>query len=86
MDEQAFRFDITPAEASQLEALQRAFDPDMLSRAHDKRYEVQKQWEGIYLIAWHEHTPIGQGRLLPRKKEASSCFAFKKTCVETFKG
>jgi hypothetical protein len=42
MDEQAFRFDITPAEASHLEMLQHTFDPDTLSRDHDKRYEVQK--------------------------------------------
>jgi GNAT superfamily N-acetyltransferase len=59
MDEQAFRFDITPAEASHLEMLQHTFDPDRLSRKHDKRYEIQKQGEGVYLIAWHEHTPIG---------------------------
>lgn len=31
----------------------------MLSKDHDKRYEVQKQGEGVYLIAWHDHTPIG---------------------------
>ena len=43
MDEQAFRFDITPAEASHLEVLQHTFDPDTLSKDHDKRYEVQKQ-------------------------------------------
>lgn len=31
MDEQAFRFDITPAETSHLEVLQHTFDPDTLS-------------------------------------------------------
>ena len=59
MDEQAFRFDITPAEASHLDVLEHTFDPDTLSRDHYKRYEVQKQGEGVYLIAWHEHTPVG---------------------------
>jgi len=59
MDEQAFPFDIKPAEASHLEVLQHEFDPDTLSRPHDKRYEVQKQGEGVYLIAWYDHTPIG---------------------------
>jgi GNAT superfamily N-acetyltransferase len=59
MDEQAFRFDITPAEASHLDVLEHTFDPDTLSRDHDKRYEVQKQGEGVYLIAWHDRTPIG---------------------------
>ncbi len=58
MDEQAFLFEIKPAEASLLDVLQHTFDPDTLSKDHDKRYEVQKQGEGVYLIAWHDHTPI----------------------------
>jgi GNAT superfamily N-acetyltransferase len=59
MDEQAFLFEIKPAEASHLDVLERVFDPDTLSKYHSKRYEVQKQGEGVYLIAWHDHTPIG---------------------------
>ena len=59
MDEQVFRFDIQSAEASDLDVLEHTFDPDTLSKEHAKRYEVQKQGEGIYLIAWHDHTPIG---------------------------
>jgi GNAT superfamily N-acetyltransferase len=59
MDEQTFLFDITPSEASQLDVLEHMFDPDTLSKPHYKRYEVQKQGEGVYLIAWHDHTPIG---------------------------
>ncbi len=51
MDEQAFLFEIKPAEASLLDVLQHTFDPDTLSKDHDKRYEVQKQGEGVYLIA-----------------------------------
>jgi GNAT superfamily N-acetyltransferase len=59
MTEQALLFEIKPAEASQLDMLESVFDPDTLSKDHDKRYEVQKQGEGVYLIAWHDHTPIG---------------------------
>ena len=59
MDEQAFRFEIKPAEASHLDALEYTFDPETLSKPHYKRYEVQEQGEGVYLIAWHDHTPIG---------------------------
>lgn len=59
MDEQAFLFEIKPAEASHLEVLEHEFDPDTLSKPHSRRYEVQKREEGVYLIAWHEHTPIG---------------------------
>jgi GNAT superfamily N-acetyltransferase len=59
MDKQAFRFDIKPAEASQLDVLEHTFDPDTLSKDHYKRYEVLKQGEGVYLIAWYDHTPIG---------------------------
>jgi ribosomal protein S18 acetylase RimI-like enzyme len=59
MDEQAFRFDIQPAEASHLDVLEHTFDPDTLSKDHHRCYEVQKQGEGVYLIAWHAHTPIG---------------------------
>lgn len=59
LDEQAFLFEIKPAEASQLDVLEQAFSPHTLSKYHYKRYEVQKRGEGIYLIAWHESTPIG---------------------------
>ena len=59
MQEQAFTITIKPAEASQLEVLQHEFSPDTLSKQHYKHYEVQKQGEGVYLIAWHEHIPVG---------------------------
>jgi GNAT superfamily N-acetyltransferase len=59
MQEQAFTLAIKPAEASQLEVLEHEFAPDTLSKQHYKRYEVQKQGEGVYLIAWHDHTPVG---------------------------
>jgi GNAT superfamily N-acetyltransferase len=59
MHEQTFRIEIKPAEASQLEMLEHEFSPDTLSKRHYKRYEVQKRGEGVYLIAWHDHTPIG---------------------------
>ena len=59
MPEQAFTITIKPAEASQLDALENEFSPDTLSKQHYKRYEIQKQGEGVYLIAWHDHTPVG---------------------------
>src|SRR5712692_8431689 len=59
MHEQAFTITIKPAEASQLDVLENEFSPDTLSKYHYKRYEVQKQGEGVYLIAWHDHTPVG---------------------------
>jgi GNAT superfamily N-acetyltransferase len=58
-NKQCSSFDIKPAEASDLDVLEHTFDPDTLSRHHYKRYEVQKQGEGVYLIAWHDRTPIG---------------------------
>jgi GNAT superfamily N-acetyltransferase len=59
MHEQAFTLEIKPAEASQLEVLEHEFSPDTLSKPHYRRYEVQKRGEGVYLIAWHEHIPVG---------------------------
>src|SRR5947209_5805125 len=59
MHEQAFTLAIKPAEESQLDVLEHEFSPDTLSKHHHKRYEVQRQGEGIYLIAWHDHTPVG---------------------------
>ena len=59
MHEQEFQIAIKPAEESQLDVLEHTFDPDDLSKSHYKRYEVQKQREGVYLIAWHDGTPVG---------------------------
>ncbi len=59
MHGQEFKIAIKPAEASQLEVLEHEFSPDALSKRHYKRYEVQKQREGVYLIAWHDRTPVG---------------------------
>ena len=59
MPEQAFTITIKPAEASQLDMLEHEFSPETLSKHHYKCYEVQKQGEGVYLIAWHEHIPAG---------------------------
>ena len=59
MPEQALTITIKPAEASQLEVLEQEFSPDTLSKPHHKRYEVQQRGEGVYLIAWHGHTPVG---------------------------
>ena len=59
MSEQALTITIKPAEASQLEVLEHEFSPDTLSKPHYRRYEVQQRGEGIYLIAWHDHIPVG---------------------------
>src|SRR5437763_17192961 len=59
LPEQAFTITIKPAEASQLDLLEQEFSPETLSKHHYKCYEVQKQGEGVYLIAWHGHIPVG---------------------------
>ncbi len=59
MPEQAFTVTVKPVEASQLEMLEHEFSPGTRSKPHYKRYEVQKSGEGVYLIAWHEHTAVG---------------------------
>ncbi len=59
MHEQAFCIEIKPAQESQLDVLEQEFSPDTLSKHHYKRYGVQKQGDGVYLIAWHDHTPVG---------------------------
>lgn len=59
MYEQAFSIKIKAAEESQLDMFENEFSPGTLSKHHQKRYEVQRQGEGIYLIAWHGYTPVG---------------------------
>ena len=59
MPEPTFTITIKPAEAAQVELLEREFSPHNLARNHYKRYEIQQRGEGVYLIAWHEHTPVG---------------------------
>jgi GNAT superfamily N-acetyltransferase len=59
LPEQAFTITIQAAEASQLDLLEQEFSPETLSKHHYKRYEIQKQREGVYLIAWHDHIPVG---------------------------
>lgn len=59
MYKQAFMITIKPAEESQLEVLEHEFSPETLSKHHYKRYEIQKQGKGVYLVAWHDLTPVG---------------------------
>ena len=59
MSEPAFTLTIKPAQASQLEVLEHEFSPDTLSKPHYRRYKIQQRGEGIYLIAWHDDTPVG---------------------------
>jgi GNAT superfamily N-acetyltransferase len=50
---------IKPAEESQLDLLEEVFSPDNMTNPQYRRYDVQKKGEGVYLIAWHNNTPIG---------------------------
>lgn len=59
MDEQIFQFTIQPLAASQVDVLERVFSPESRSRFHSRRYEVQQRGEGVYLVAWSAHLPIG---------------------------
>lgn len=57
--EPALTVTIKPADESQLDMLEQVFSPHSLSKHHYKRYEMQKRGAGVYLIAWHDHTPVG---------------------------
>ncbi|HEY7416504.1 MAG TPA: GNAT family N-acetyltransferase [Ktedonobacteraceae bacterium] len=59
MHEQALTITIKPAEEAQLDALERVFFPETRSKYHSICYEVQERGEGVYLIAWHDHVPVG---------------------------
>ena len=59
MNEQALPITIKPAEESDLEALERVFFPETRTKYYYICYEVQERGEGIYLIAWHDHNPVG---------------------------
>lgn len=59
MHEQALTLEIKPAEESELDTLEREFSPELLSKYHYGRYGIQSQGKGVYLIAWHNHIPVG---------------------------
>lgn len=50
---------IKPSKKEELDLLEKEFSPNSYSNYHFKRYGEQEKDEGIYLIAWHNATPIG---------------------------
>jgi GNAT superfamily N-acetyltransferase len=57
MDE--LQVEIKPAKKEELDLLQSEFSPTNLSMNHHKRFEIQENGKGVYLIAWHNNKPIG---------------------------
>ncbi|RAP76981.1 GNAT family N-acetyltransferase [Paenibacillus montanisoli] len=57
--EKSFIFEVKPAEASQIDLVHRIFSPEDFSLPQHRRYQVQSNGEGVYLIAWDHETPIG---------------------------
>jgi GNAT superfamily N-acetyltransferase len=56
---QSFACDVKPAEALQIDLVHSIFSPEDFSRPQHRRYEVQRNGEGVYLIAWHRGSPVG---------------------------
>ncbi|MGI8855425.1 MAG: GNAT family N-acetyltransferase [Thermomicrobiales bacterium] len=50
---------IRPAKAADLDFLEQQFSPNNRSRYQHRRFAVQKNGEGAFLIAWHGSTPVG---------------------------
>lgn len=57
MSKQELSMMVKPVEEYQLDLLKKEISDD--PQAHHKRYDVQKRGKGLYLIAWHDSTPIG---------------------------
>jgi GNAT superfamily N-acetyltransferase len=53
------QIEIKPLDEVSLELLEKEFPTDALSGHHRKRLEIQKNGEGLYLIAWHNNIPVG---------------------------
>jgi len=51
--------EIRPAEAAQLNIFEEHFSPNNRAKYHHRRFAVQQQGEGVYLIAWHGDEPVG---------------------------
>jgi ribosomal protein S18 acetylase RimI-like enzyme len=51
--------EIRPAEESQLDSFEEQFSPNSRSKYHYRRFAMQQNGEGIYLIAWHGDEPVG---------------------------
>jgi GNAT superfamily N-acetyltransferase len=59
MGKHILHFAVRPVRASQLDLLERKFDPDTPTIPHYLRYAVQSRGEGVYLVAWRSRTPLG---------------------------
>ncbi|SEO75940.1 GNAT family N-acetyltransferase [Paenibacillus sp. OV219] len=57
--ETSFTIEVKPVEASQVDLVHRQFSQDDYSLPQHRRYQVQSNGEGVYLIAWDRETPIG---------------------------
>jgi GNAT superfamily N-acetyltransferase len=57
--ESALVLDICYSQADQLDMLHAEFSPHTRSKWHHARHAVQENGEGLYLIAWHGHVPVG---------------------------
>jgi GNAT superfamily N-acetyltransferase len=57
--ENTLAIDIRYSQASQLEMLHTEFSSHTHSKWHHTRHAVQESGEGVYLIAWHGHVPVG---------------------------
>src|SRR5262249_20417378 len=64
VDRSELPVEIRPADAAQLDFLEEQFSPGSLSRYHHRRFAVQQQGDGVYLIAWHDDEPVGHFLLL----------------------
>lgn len=59
MNQHDFDLVVKPAEEHQLDFLEEVFSPGNLTKPQYRRYDVQRNGEGVYLIAWHKNRPIG---------------------------
>ena len=51
--------EIRPADQADLETLAEHFLPSSRAIDHARRFAVQQQGGGVYLIAWHGNEPVG---------------------------
>jgi GNAT superfamily N-acetyltransferase len=58
MNKEELSLEIKAAEESQLDFLVTQFSPDNPMFQYN-RYAIQMRGEGLYLIAWHNNTPVG---------------------------
>lgn len=79
-----FDIEIKNSQVKELDFLHSEFSPNNLVRYHHKRHEIQKNGEGVYLIAWHEDKPIGHFllRFKGPEKDTSGKYPFPTPYLE----